>query len=251
MTETRSGTRRFGGWGAALGGLLAGLGIAFAGWSVGKSLIEMRQAGRTVFVLGLSEREVQANEGSWRLSFRGEGGTRAEALAGQARAQTAVEAFLTSYGFAAEELTLEPPALRVERSQQNDGIERERYFAVGAWRVRSDKIEALRKASGETGKLLDQEVWLGENDYNSAATPEYLFTEVNAVKPEMIAEATRAARQSAEQFAQDSGSRLGAIASAEQGVVQILARDGGEYSEREEVEKKIRVVARVRYYLED
>lgn len=237
-------------WGAALGGLLVGLGVAFAGWSVGKSLIDMRQAGRTVYVLGLSEREVQATVGSWRLAFRGEGATRAEALAGHAEAQTAVEAFLKGYGFAESELTLEPPALRVER-RETDGVERERYFAVGAWRVRSDKIEALQKASGETGKLLDQQVWLGETDYSSAPTPEYLFTEVNAIKPEMIAEATRAARESAEQFAKDSGARLGAIASAEQGVVQILARDGGEYSEREEVEKKIRVVARVRYYLEN
>ncbi|WP_018632300.1 SIMPL domain-containing protein [Neomegalonema perideroedes] len=251
MDSERIGARRFGGWSAVLGGLLIGAGVAFAGWAVGSSLVKMRQAGRTVYVLGLSERDVQATMGTWRLSFRGEGESRAVALADHAQAQKAVEAFLKQAGFSEAELTLEPAALRVERRVQEDGTETARYFAVGAWRVRSPQIAALRKASGETGALLDQDVWLGDSDYSSGDAPEYAFTEVNAVKPEMIAEATRAARASAQQFAEDSGSRLGAIASAEQGVVQILARDGGEYSERAEPEKKIRVVARVRYYLED
>lgn len=240
------------GLGAAIGGLLVGLGIAYAGWAVGSSLIQMRQSGRTVAVLGLSERDVKATIGFWRLAFRGEGETRAEALADHAQAQTAVAGFLKAQGFSEAELTLEPAALRVERVMQEDGSERTRFFAVGAYRVRSAQIEALQKAAAATGALLDQDVWLGEGDYNSSPAPTYAFTGINAIKPEMIAEATKAAREAAQQFAKDSGSRLGSIASAEQGVVQILPRDGGEdYLEREEADKKIRVVARVRYYLDD
>ena len=44
----------------------------------------------------------------------------------------------------------------------------------------------------------------------------YSFTRLNSIKPEMIAEANRAARRNAEQFAKDSGAGVGAIKSASQ-----------------------------------
>ena len=68
----------------------------------------------------------------------------------------------------------------------------------------------------------------------------------NAIKPALIAEATANARQSAEQFAKDSGARIGGIRSANQGVVDISDRDQG--SPRV---KKVRVVTTVEYFLTD
>ena len=67
----------------------------------------------------------------------------------------------------------------------------------------------------------------------------------------MIAEATAAAREAAQQFAADSGSELGGIRRANQGVFVILPRDqamgvdaGGQMN------KTVRVVATVEYFLE-
>ena len=69
---------------------------------------------------------------------------------------------------------------------------------------------------------------------------------------EMVAEATRNARASAEQFATDSGSRLGAIRSASQGVFQILARDEAPgLMEPFQIAKRLRVVSTVEYFLTD
>ncbi|HEY6412845.1 MAG TPA: hypothetical protein VIX42_04120 [Edaphobacter sp.] len=90
----------------------------------------------------------------------------------------------------------------------------------------------------------------------------YRFNGLNALKPDMITEATRNARAAAERFAADSGSHVGAIRSAKQGVFSITAADGteGEIVAQDEggtgmpnsdssIMKKVRVVTTVDYYL--
>ena len=62
----------------------------------------------------------------------------------------------------------------------------------------------------------------------------------------MIAEATRDARRAAEQFAEDSGSRVGAIRKAQQGYFSINDRD--QFSP--EV-KTLRVVTTIEFLLVD
>src|SRR3546814_4297330 len=54
----------------------------------------------------------------------------------------------------------------------------------------------------------------------------FTFTRLNTIKPEMVAEATRDARASAEQFAKDSGAGVGSIKQATQGYFTIESRDG-------------------------
>jgi hypothetical protein len=60
----------------------------------------------------------------------------------------------------------------------------------------------------------------------SGTSISYTFTRLNNLKPQMIAEATRNARESAEQFARDSGVDVGKIKSASQGYFSVGARDG-------------------------
>jgi hypothetical protein len=78
----------------------------------------------------------------------------------------------------------------------------------------------------------------------------------------MITEATRNARASADRFAADSGSKVGSIRQANQGVFSILPADqagdageGGEggyaqYGGDTSIMKTVRVVTTVQYYLE-
>lgn len=74
----------------------------------------------------------------------------------------------------------------------------------------------------------------------------YEYTGLNGIKPDMIAEATRNAREAAAKFAEDAGSRVGGIKSAVQGQFSIADRDAFT-----PWVKKIRVVTTVTYYLED
>ena len=81
-------------------------------------------------------------------------------------------------------------------------------------------------------------------DYNYQTL--YEFTDLNKVKPEMIAEATKNAREAANKFAEDSESKLGKIKTASQGQFSIEDRD--QYTP---YVKRVRVVSTIQYYLND
>ena len=75
---------------------------------------------------------------------------------------------------------------------------------------------------------------------------EFRFEGLNEVKPGMIEEATRNARETALKFAKDSDSRLGKIKTASQGTFSIDDRDSNT-----PYIKKGRVVTSVTYYLKN
>lgn len=239
-------------FGAAIGGIALAAAVAFAGIQLGESLIEMRKADRVVTVKGLSETEVEADVANWRLPFRATAEDARAALAEAEKSREAIRKFAREGGIKPEEISDEPYAIRVERIYMNNPQggqdERVRYVAVSAVRLRSGDIDAIEKLVAQTEKLLNAGVLLGDNDYAEAAKPEFLFTKLNDIKPQILKEATEAARRSAAQFAEDSGAAVGEIASADQGVIQILPRDG-QYEERGERHKIVRVVSTVRYYL--
>jgi hypothetical protein len=235
-------------WTAAAG-VAVGAGIAAAGWLGGQALVEARAPLREVTVKGLAEAAVEADVAAWRIAYRGEGADQAAAIVEARAARDAVRGFLTGGGIDPAQTADEPFVLKVDRVFFDNGAsERVRFTAAGATRVRTEAVDAVAALSGRTLDLLDRGVKLGEADYAEAARPLYLFTGLNAVKPDLLAEATRAARASAEQFAADSGASVGAILNANQGVVQLLARDG-DYPEPQERWKTVRVVTTVTYEL--
>ena len=101
----------------------------------------------------------------------------------------------------------------------------------------------MRSAQNALGELGKKGIAFGGTDYQRT---EYLFTKLNDIKPAMIEEATRKAREVAEKFAADSASRLGKIRSANQGQFAVADRD----SNTPHI-KNVRVVATVEYYLSD
>jgi hypothetical protein len=102
------------------------------------------------------------------------------------------------------------------------------------------------------GELVRAGVVLSSQAEFGPSGPTFLFTRLNELKPKMIAEATARAREAAEQFARDSHSALAGIRRANQGVFEILPRDQAEGVQQEsQIEKRVRVVATVEYFLKD
>ena len=110
---------------------------------------------------------------------------------------------------------------------------------------------ALRQREAQqVGKLVKAGVILSSE--NNQDGPIYLFTKLNEIKPDMLAEALASAREGAAKFADDSGAEVGGIRRARQGVFQILPRNRapGLY-EPGQINKTVRVVSTIDYRLVD
>ncbi len=209
--------------------------------SVGLSNIA--RADKTVSVRGLAEREVDADLAVWPLTFS-LGSNDLSELQKDILAKTKiVKNYLAEYELSGNDFTVQSPS--ITDNSMNPYMDKNQvrytYIAETVVLVRSSKVEQVKKAQGDSLKLMSDGIAVSK-DYKSKISFE--FTKLNDIKPQMIAEATKNARTAAEQFARDSGSKVGKIKRASQGLFSIEDA-AADLSER----KTIRVVTTVEYLL--
>jgi hypothetical protein len=230
---------------AAVLGLSIALGLAGLGFLVGRAALGVKALDRTVEVKGLSEREVPADVAIWPTTLQVASNDLDELFADlQGRTAKFID-YLEEHGLDRGSISTAPPAV-VDAWAQNynrDSITF-RYSATTTVTVYSENIDAVLQAMADVIELGRRGVVLSGAGYQ--APPQFLFNGLNELKPEMIEEATRNAREVAGKFAADSQSRLGKIKSARQGQFSIEDRD----STTPQI-KNVRVVSTVEYYLAD
>lgn len=199
---------------------------------------------RAVTVRGLCEKEVMANKVTWPIVTKEMGNELPAIYDKIQRNNDAILAFLKDNGIEDSEISVNPPAVndRMANNYSSENV-RYRYNVTNVIVVTSSKVDKIRKLIEAQTQLLKQGIAVAE-DYEYQTTYEY--TDLNSIKPEMIAEATRNAREAANKFAADSDSRLGKIKTATQGQFSITDRD--QYTP---YIKNIRIVTYIDYYLED
>ncbi len=241
---------------AVLGGLVA-LGLMVGGWLLGVQIKNTRLADRYVTVKGLVERNVKSDLAIWPLSYKETGDDLTAMYAKTETDKKVILDFLQQQTIQPSEIEL--GVTRVVDTQANEfgGENRapHRYIVEQQLTVRTTRVDVVAAAAQKTMQLLQKGVVLSGNPGQSLA---YKFTGLNSIKPDMITEATRNARAAADRFASDSGSKVGAIRQANQGVFSILAADqrsatgeGGDMSFGADASlmKTVRVVTTVEYYL--
>ncbi len=232
-----------------LAAAMLAVGMVVAAWLVADGLREVHTGDRTVMVKGLAERDVKADMALWPMRFVATSNALAEAQAKIAADAATIAAFLADAGIGRDEIAVQSLEVTDLLAQAyRSGPVESRFIIAQTLMVRSPSVDRIAAASQQVGDLVARGVVLsGEGP---AAGPAYVFTGLNAIKPKMIAEATQSARAAAEQFANDSASRLGGIRTASQGLFQILPRDDapGE-TESRQINKTLRVVSTVEYAL--
>lgn len=241
---------------AVIVGISMFVGLAAAGYFIGKGGTRFRSDTRTVTVKGLVEKEVKADQAIWVLRFRRASEDIKDAHAKISSDREATIAFLKNQGFKDEDISRQPTRtidkLALEY-RQNQGIEQFRYVVTSSLVVTTTNIDLVTKALGATEELLRSGVLLDGQREDGTANPRYLITTFNAMRPQLLAEATKNARLTAQQFASDSGAKVGKIRSANQGVIQIFGTNGNDesspYSPTSTPGKKVRVVSTFEFEL--
>ncbi len=157
----------------------------------------------------------------------------------------AILSFLKSNGITDAEISINPPqVVDLQADRYNSNPVPYRYNVTNVVVVTSSKVDQVRKLIERQTELMKQGIAIVAGDYQYQTTYEY--TELNTIKPGMIAEATKNARQAANKFAEDSESKLGKIKTASQGQFSIEDRD--QYTP---YIKRVRVVSTIVYFLKD
>lgn len=228
--------------------IILAIGLFLGGRAIKQGMVQFKEMDRTVTAKGLSEKEVKADKATWPLKFKELGNDPSKLYERIERNTQTIVKFLKANGLSDEEITLAPPTLVDQQANMSYSSEtvRFRYKANCVVTVVSKNVDLVRKLVSRQTELMRQDVTIVGNEYDEGSIVNYEFTGLNNIKPEMIAEATKNARKTAERFAEDSDSKLGKIRTADQGQFSIESRD-----QNTPWIKNVRVVTTVVYYLKD
>jgi hypothetical protein len=236
------------------GAAIVGLGIALGGLLAGNGFARARAADRYVTVKGVAEREVRADLAIWPLRVVGADNDLSVANAKVAKSVAGVRDFLVRHGMDTSQIQISEFSVTDALANQY-GPERtpaNRYVVHETVILRSSKPDQVLAASQQISELAAIGVVVSSGtEYGAGGGgPTFVFSGLNKLKPEMIADATARAREAANQFARDSRSDIAGIRQANQGVFEILPRDQAPgISESSQIAKVVRVVSTIQYYL--
>ncbi len=225
--------------------VLLTIGLIAMGAEIRQGINNFVEKDRVVTVKGLAEMEVPANKVTWPLMYKEVGNDLATLYNKISDTNSAIVNFLKKKGITEDEISINAPEIiDMQAERYNSNPVPYRYNVTTVITVTSSKVDLVRSLISEQGELLKQGIAITGGDYRYNIT--YDYTGLNDVKPQMIEEATKNAREAAQKFAKDSDSELGKIKRASQGQFSINDRDANT-----PYIKRIRVVTTIDYSLED
>lgn len=229
----------FGFWSA----LVLAVALSLVAISVKSGLLQFRDADRIVSVKGLAERAVDADLALWPINFVVTGNALDVLQAELEKQQAKVRSFLLLSGFAEQDIQLSMPRI-VDQHLNSYGqtLPPERYRAEVTVLVRTAEVQRVREVMQNVGELVRSGVALSQS---YEFQPQFLFTRLESIKPDMISDATRDARAAADRFAEDANAVVSGIRRASQGYFSI--EDVDPYTPER---KRVRVVTSIDYILQ-
>lgn len=225
--------------------IVLAIGMVALGAQVKQGINNFVAKDRVVTVKGLAEMEVPANKVTWPLMYKEVGNDLSTLYNKISHTNKAIVGFLKNKGIAEDEISINAPEIIDMQAERYIGENKTyRYNVTTVITVTSNKVDLVRSLISEQGELLKQGIAITGGDYRYNI--QYDFTSLNEIKPQMIEEATKNAREAAQKFAKDSDSELGKIKRAVQGQFSIENRDANT-----PYIKRIRVVTTIDYSLED
>ena len=219
------------------------LGLAVCGFFIKTGIVTFKTLNRVVDVRGLDERIVDSTEASWNVGFVVQANQLTDVYKKASDTEKTIRQYLSQMGFKDSEITT--GVLNTMDMYQNNYSQIKPAFKYSgrlSLTVASTNVNQIEKAQNLSSELVAKEIQLETNNIR------YFYTGLNSIKPEMLKKANQSAREAAMSFAKDTGSAVGKIANASQGLFTIESPIG--FEQESSRKKKVRVVTQVSYYLD-
>lgn len=236
-------------------GGLAGLGLWLAAGMVLSSFLaahtfeRVKSAGQTISVKGFAERRLMSDMAVWQGTVTARDPQLVAAYAKLEADMEKVRGYFEKNGVPRDALRVSSACTAVQHKRTDKGIETneiEGYVLSQSVEINSTNVALVARLSRESTSLIRDGIEF------SSMSPQYYYTRINDLKIELLGDATRDARQRAEQLARNSGGKVGELRGASQGVFQITpvfsteTSDYGAY-DTSTVEKSIKAVVTIEY----
>ncbi len=236
-------------WGPLALGLTLGLSLVCSTFIGSQAMLTIKREHQTIQVKGFAEKKFTSNFATWSGTFT----TRAPTLLQTYRKLETDREFVIAYlhqlnvpkeGWEISPATTHPIYSLDQKGRSTNHIEA--YSLSQDIQVGSKDINLIEKVANNSGDLLNKGVEF------SAYRPQYFYTNFEELKVSMLGQATEDARRRAEELAQGSGSSIGPLRHARQGVFQITPAHSTEISDygRNDTssrEKAIKAVVTISY----
>lgn len=235
---------------AVLLGITLPLGVIISTHLATKSLEKVQIRDQAISVKGYAERAIKADFATWRAGVTARAATLKDASASLEAGRKQVLDYLAASGFAVDSVKAGQVSMTIsykrDAATKYETSEIDSYALWQSFSVEHSDPHVVERTARGAEKLISAGVELRSD------APEYFFTKLNDLKIEMLGQATRNARERAEQLIVNSGGTLGEVRSANQGVFQITPAystevSSGGMNDTSSIEKSIKAVVTVEY----
>ena len=226
------------------------LGLVVSSWIWAKAIHEIKQANDVLVVTGSSKRPIRSDYIVLRLSISSQQATAKDAYQELVRQTERLRTYLKEKQVPDSSIT----SSSIETAtipEVNAGRETGKivaYRLTQSFVLRSADVERYAELSRQVTELINEGINL------VSESPQYLYTQLDKLRVEMVASATKDAKARAEAIASSTNSRVGNVRGARIGVFQITSRnstdvnDSGIY-DTSSIEKDITAVVSVTFSL--
>ena len=224
------------------------IGLSLLGFFIFKGLKTFSDKDRVVKVKGLAEMDITAVSAQINLSFSFSGDNLQKIIRDTENKKIRIVNYLKEKGFEETNITVGNPEISDKEKYFEDqwrngktvSVKINRYSNELSITIQSDDVETIENKANQLKSDLIKE------GLTSMIYTNYVFPELNSVKPKLIAESTKNARIAGEQFANDSEATLGKIKTASQGQISIAEA----YDSPARYIQKVRVVSTIVFFLD-
>ncbi|MDX6485344.1 MAG: uncharacterized protein QOF43_497 [Gaiellaceae bacterium] len=187
--------------------------------------IRDRNRSDVITVTGSAKQRIASDYVVWDASLASRQPTATAALKELAGWTRRTQSFFRAQGVTAGELALAPIAALSPGSIDDNGTRVKGYLLTRTFEIRSARVGQIASLAERSSVLLAQGVPL------AAGPPQYVYTKLSSLRPQLLAAATEDARRRARVIVSASGAKLGNLRGVDVGVFQVTAPNSTQVSD--------------------
>ncbi len=233
-------------------GAILAAGLVASASIVSATLFKMKKLDQSISVTGSTQKTVMSDIVKWRSSFSRtvspDGLANGYAL--MKKDNDVVQKYLLNNKILATELTVNPVFLTTNYNYNNGNQSLTGYTLTERLEVQSTDLKKITDLEKKIGEQLSQQGVVFANE-----SEEFYYSKFADLKVSMLADATKNAKERAQQIAESDGLSVGHITSAAMGVFQVTAvnsvdvSDYGSYDTSVQ-EKQVTAVVRASFLVQ-